>query len=71
MSKNKYKHFLDSCERQISAKGRLHSKDLILGATTIRGRKLRHGIPHTQAVRFALKSDGRFVETDGLWELKQ
>lgn len=69
---SKYKPFLDSCERLLKERGAMHKKDLICGATTKKGTKLRCGIPIHKAMYFALINDTekRFKHLgDGVWDL--
>lgn len=59
--KQKYKQFLDSCERQLrkSNTGIMHKRDLIVNARTKRGTKMRTGIPDVRGVHVHLLADGR------------
>ena len=64
---DKHRKWLDSAERMLeshfhrTAKNSLHKRTLIMDATTKRGRKMRHGIPHITAVNYVLEWDDRFV----------
>ncbi len=70
----KYKPFLDSCERLLKERGAMHKKDLVAGASTKKGTKLRCGIPIHKAMYFALINDTekRFKHLgDGVWGLAE
>ena len=69
---DKHRKWLDSAERMLKAHGELHKRCLILEATTLRGRKMRHGIPHIISANKVLASDDRFVyKGKDTWGLKE
>ena len=56
----------------LQEKGELSKITLIMDATTKRGRRMRHGIPHKTAANIVLASDDRFVyKGDNVWGLKE
>ena len=75
--KERYKHFLDSCERQMLEKGAMHRDDLIQNATNKRGMRLQTNIPLRRAFGQIMLRDRerRFVRISenvyGLCEMQQ
>ena len=69
---DKYSKWRDAVERLLADGEPKTKEDLILNVTTMRGRKLRHGIPHKAYVDIILQRDGRFVyKGKGFWGLSE
>lgn len=69
---DKYSKWRDAVERLLADGEPRSKRDLVLNVTTMRGRKLRHGIPNKAYVDIILARDNRFTyKGKGFWGLSQ
>ena len=74
----KHRKWFDAVERMLelhfhrTTENGLHKRILVMKATTKRGRRMRHGMPHLASVNYVLASDSRFVyKGNDVWGLRK